>query len=88
MQSRSTTASQSTQCALPDAVDGLTFSYLNGTDEWVLFRDKDNALFSRDVDERDGVLFRTFLNFQGSEFSDVKIFDGARLASIKLTLQR
>ena len=54
-------------------------SYLNGTDEWALWREEDNALYSREVDERDGVLFRVFYNSHQYEFSDSKMMQGARV---------
>ena len=54
--------------------------YLNGTDEWAIWRDEDNSLYSREADDRDGVLFRAFYNSHQYQFDDVKMFDGADAA--------
>ena len=44
-------------------MNSLYTAYKNGTDHWLVPRSDDNSLYSRQVDEDEGVLFRLFFDW-------------------------
>jgi hypothetical protein len=74
MQSITLADSPSTQCKLLSSNEEPSHRssrYLNGTDEWLIWRNNDASLYSRDRDEAEGVLFRVFYDWQQDNLNDV-----------------